>query len=63
MRLVVNRTLEVLLILTTGSGKSSPFILGSSLLGARTTIVIIPLMLLRLDLLRRCKELGLNPVV
>jgi hypothetical protein len=37
--------------------------LGSSLLGARTTIIIILLVLLRLDLLRRCKELGLNLVV
>jgi superfamily II DNA helicase RecQ len=63
MRLVANRTPEVLLILATRSGKSLPFMLGSSLLGARTTIVIIPLVLLRLDLLRRCKELGLNPVV
>jgi superfamily II DNA helicase RecQ len=63
MRLVANRTPEVLLILATRSGKSLPFMLGSSLPGARTTIVIIPLVLLRLDLLRRCKELGLNPVV
>jgi predicted ferric reductase len=37
--------------------------LGSSLLGVRTTIVIILLVLLRLDLLRRYKELGLNLVV
>jgi superfamily II DNA helicase RecQ len=63
MRLVANRTLEVLLILATGLGKSLPFMLGSSLPGVRTTIVIILLMLLRLDLLRRYKELGLNPVV
>ena len=63
MRLFANGTPEVLLVLATGSRKSLPFMLGSSLPGARTTIVIVPLVLLRLDLLRRCKELGLNPVV
>ena len=63
MRLVSNHAPEVLLVLATGSGKSLPFMLGSCLLGARTTIVIAPLVLLRLNLLRRCGEFGLNPVV
>lgn len=63
MRLVANYVPEVLLILATGSGKSLSFMLGSSLPGARTTIVVIPLVLLRLDLLRRCSEMGLNPMV
>ncbi|KAK4551266.1 hypothetical protein LTR86_011263 [Recurvomyces mirabilis] len=52
MRLVANHAPEVLLVLATGSGKSLPFMLGSSLPEARTTIVIVPLVLLRLDLLR-----------
>lgn len=63
MRLVANHAPEVVLVLATGSGKSLPFMLGSSLPGARTTVVIVPLVLLRLDLLRRCREFGLNPVV
>lgn len=58
-----SRTPEALLVLATGSGKSLQFMLGSSLPGARTTIVIVPLVLLRLDLLRRCKDLGLSPIV
>ena len=37
--------------------------LGSRLPEARTTVVIVPLILLRLDQLRRCRELGLNPQV
>lgn len=63
MRLVANNAPEVLLVLATGSGKSLAFMLGSCLPRARTTIVIVPLVLLRLDLLRRCRDLGLNPVV
>jgi superfamily II DNA or RNA helicase len=54
---------EVVLVLATGSGKSLTFMLASRLPGAKTTVVIIPLVLLRLDLIRRCRELGLNPVV
>ena len=49
MRLVANHALEVVLILATGSGKSLTFMLGSSLPEARTTVVIVPLVLLRLD--------------
>ena len=62
VRLVANQAPEVLLVLATGSGKSLPFMLGSSLPGAKTTIVIVPLVLLRLDLLRRCRDFGLTPV-
>ena len=63
MRLVANHAPEVLLVIATGSGKSLPFMLGASLPGATTTIVIVPLVLLRLDLLRRCSDFGLSPVV
>ena len=63
MRLVANHAPEVLLVLATGSGKSLAFMLGSSLPDARTTVVVVPLVLLRLDLLRRCREMGLNPIV
>lgn len=63
MQLVANHAPEVLLVLATGAGKSVMFMLGSSLPNARTTIVIVPLVLLRLDLLRRCRALGQNPIV
>jgi superfamily II DNA helicase RecQ len=63
MRLVANNAPEVLLVLATGSGKSLTFMLGSRLPAARTTILIVPLVLLRLDLIRRCQNMGLNPVV
>lgn len=63
MRLVAHHTPEVLLVLATGSEKSLPFMLGSSLPGAKTTVVIVPLVLLRLDLLRRCADFGLSPKV
>ena len=52
MRLVANRAREVLLVLATAAGKSLTFMLRSSLPGAQTTIVVVPLVL-RLDLLRR----------
>jgi superfamily II DNA helicase RecQ len=63
LRLVANRAPEVLLILATGSGKSLTFMLGSSLPGSRTTIVIVPLVLLRLDLVRRCRLMNIEPVL
>ena len=63
MRLVANYAPEVLLVLATRLGKSLAFILRSSLLDARTTVVIVPLVLLRLDLLRRYREIGLNPII
>ena len=63
MRLVANNSPEVLLVMATGAGKSMMFILGSSLPGARTTVVIVPLVLLRLDLIRRCEEMKLRPIV
>ena len=37
--------------------------LGSKLPESRTTIVIVPLVLLRLDLLRRCRLMGIDPVI
>jgi hypothetical protein len=54
MRLVVNHAPEVLLVLAIGLGKSLTFMLGSCLPTARITILIVLLVLLRLDLLRRC---------
>ncbi|KAF2715885.1 hypothetical protein K431DRAFT_236647, partial [Polychaeton citri CBS 116435] len=51
MCLTANHVPKVLLVLATRSGKSLLFMLRSCLPRARTTIVIVPLVMLRLDLL------------
>jgi hypothetical protein len=51
---------EVIAVLATGEGKSLAFMLPSRLPGAGTTIVILPLVALRHDMIRRCKQLGLE---
>jgi len=63
LRLVANRTPEVLLVLATGTGKSLTFMLGCSLPDSRTTIVVVPLVLLRLDLVQRCRQMAIEPVL
>jgi superfamily II DNA helicase RecQ len=51
---------EVVAILATGEGKSLAFMLPSRLPGAGTTVVILPLVALRHDMIRRCEQLGLE---
>ena len=51
---------ETLLVLATGTGKSLIFQLACSLPGARTTVLVIPLVCLRLDLLDHCRRMGIN---
>lgn len=51
---------EVVAILATGEGKSLAFMLPSRLPGAGTTVVILPLVALRHDMIRRCGQLGLE---
>ena len=47
-------------VLATGEGKSLAFILPSRLLGAGITVVILPLVALRHNMIRRCEQLGLQ---
>lgn len=57
---VVSKAMEVLVVMATGMGKTLLFQLSCSLPGARTTALIVPLVALTLDLLRRCHELGID---
>lgn len=57
---IANRQMEVLVVMATGGGKSLLFQLLCCLPGARTTVLIVPLVVLTLDLLRRCRDLGIE---
>ena len=54
---------EVVAALATSEGKSLAFMLPCRLPGAGTTVVILPLVVLKQDMFRRCAELGLRFVV
>ena len=51
---------EVVAALATSEGKSLAFMLPCRLLGAGTTVVILPLVVLKQDMFRRCGQLGLQ---
>ena len=57
---IVAGVMEVLVVMATGMGKSLLFELPSYLPGAGTTVLIAPLLVLRLDLTRRCHEMGID---
>lgn len=52
--------MEVVVVLATGMGKSLVFQLPCALPNAGTTVVVVPLVVLRLDLMRRCRALGID---
>ena len=52
--------MEVLVVLATGMGKTLLFQLPYCLPNAGTTVVVVPLVVLTLDLLRRYHELGID---
>lgn len=54
---------QVVLILGTGSGKSLVFQVGAMVADARTTILILPAVVLRSDMLRRCQQVGIQPLI
>ena len=54
---------QVVLVLGTGSGKSLTFMVGAAMADAQTTILILPMVALRRDMLRRCLEMGIRPLV
>jgi superfamily II DNA helicase RecQ len=56
-------TEQVVIILPTGAGKSLCFMLPCTLPHAGVTILIVPLVSLRRDLLRRCREMGIQHLV
>ena len=51
---------EVVIVLPTGLGKSVLFMLPGVLENAGTTVLVLPLVALRIDLVRRCRELNLE---
>ena len=51
------------LILPTASGKTTLFLFGASILPNLVTILIIPLISLKLDILDKAKALGLRPTI
>ncbi|KAL5604005.1 uncharacterized protein BROUX77_004191 [Berkeleyomyces rouxiae] len=54
---------QVVVVLGTGSGKSLVFMVGAALEGARVTIVVVPLVALRNNMLDRLAKLGLKTAV
>ena len=51
---------QIVIVLGTGSGKSLIFMVGVSVADARTTILILPMVALRVDMLRRFRRLGIQ---
>ncbi|KAJ9654637.1 hypothetical protein H2201_008965 [Coniosporium apollinis] len=63
MTTIMSWTEQVLVILPTGSGKSLLFMLPCTLPDAGVTVLVVPLVSLRGDLLRRLRELGIDHLV
>ena len=57
--LLASWTPESIIVLPTGGGKSTLYLVMSCLQAADVTIVIVPLIALRQDLIRRCREAGI----
>ncbi|KFY23902.1 hypothetical protein V491_02362 [Pseudogymnoascus sp. VKM F-3775] len=54
---------QVLLVMGTGSGKSLVFMVGASVADARTTILVLPMVALRGDMMDRCRRVGMQPLI
>jgi len=63
MTTVMSWTEQVVVIMATGEGKSLLFMLPCILPDAGVTILVLPLVSLRGDLLRRVRELGIDHLV
>ncbi|KAK0516098.1 hypothetical protein JMJ35_002132 [Cladonia borealis] len=59
LQLSASWTPESIIILPTGGGKGTLYLVLSRLQAAEVTIVIVPLIALRQDLIRRCREYGI----
>lgn len=60
MQLVLNGIRQIVAVLGTDEGKSLLYMLPSRLRGAGTTVMIVPLIGLKQDLVRRCEEMRLS---
>jgi hypothetical protein len=54
---------QIVLVLGTGSGKTLVFLVGAAITGAGTTILVLPAMALRGDMIRRCHQVGIRPLI
>ena len=54
---------QVVLVIGTGSGKSLIFMVGASVADARTTILVLPMIILRGDMLRCCHLIDIRPLI
>lgn len=54
---------QVVIVIGTGSGKSLIFMVGASVADARTTILVLPMVALRVDMLRRFHQVGIRPSI
>lgn len=61
--LMMKRIPYFFLILPTAAGKTTLFLLGASLFPDQITLIVIPLISLKLDLYNKAKTLGLQPTV
>ncbi|HXP49831.1 MAG TPA: DEAD/DEAH box helicase, partial [Bacteroidia bacterium] len=53
----------IIVVMPTGGGKSLMFMLPASVKDAGTTVVVTPLIALKQDMQKRCRELGLDCIV
>jgi superfamily II DNA helicase RecQ len=60
---IIKRLPYLYLILPTAAGKTTLFLFGASILPNRVTIIIVPLIALKLDLLQKAEALQLQPIV
>jgi superfamily II DNA or RNA helicase len=60
LQAIVRRDSPILTIMPTGGGKSLLFLLPASYEMSGTTVVIVPLISLRADVVRRCRELSIS---
>ncbi|THC87348.1 hypothetical protein EYZ11_013205 [Aspergillus tanneri] len=61
--LMMLKTPYLFVVLPTASGKTTLFLIGASLATSRTTIIISPLVALKMDLFKKADALGLQPVI
>ncbi|KAH0551515.1 hypothetical protein GP486_007269 [Trichoglossum hirsutum] len=60
LRAIMDGKSPIILVMQTGGGKSLMFMLPASVKDAGTTVVVTPLIALKQDMQRRCRELGLE---
>lgn len=60
---VVNRDGQILAILQTGEGKSLLYLLLYQLPGAGTTVLILPLVVLKAEMQRRCNKVNIKAYI